>query len=239
MKYLSILLLLICSFNTVKAQTNQTNSSCVCLDVFNRAVSKIESNYAAYHLEIRGKRDAEYRRFVKEMKQKARRASTVDCIFVLQDFVRFFRDGHLFVQEDPKLTDEDVSRLTEAAEQTGRTETEIRRYLDANKNRLDPIEGIWYNSEGHRFGIVRDNKPGRRDFAAILLSEKVERWKVGQVKAEFKKLPDGSYSNIFYSGRHFPLHLEIYERGRRGGAILRRNGLLLHIAPITWGKYIL
>lgn len=230
------LILILCSSEIVRAQANKTQSDCGCHETLNQLINKVESNYAGYYIEIRGKRDSEYRQHVKSYRERARRTLPDKCILILRDFIRFFRDGHLFVQENPKLSDEDVAYLTKNAEQTGRSEAGIRRYLDANAKRLDPIEGIWYNRDGQRFGIVRDYKPGRRDFTAIMLSEGVERWQPGQVKAEFKKLSDGSYTVVFYNGRHFPLHPDVYSRGSRGGAVIRRNGLLLHIAPTTWGK---
>jgi len=68
-----------------------------------------------------------------------------------------------------------------------------------------------------------------------MLSSDVERWTPGQVKAEFRKLSDKSYSVVFFSGRHYPLHPAVYLRGQQGGAAIRR-GLLLHMPPITWGK---
>lgn len=236
MKYLAIFPLFFCFAGIVKPQASHTRASCNCVESFENLVSKVESNYVGYHIETRGKRDAEYRRFVSSLRKRAQDTTLDKCIFVLQELMGFFRDGHMFVQENPKLSDEDVIRLTASAEQTGRGEEDIRRYLDSNVARLDPIEGIWFDNEGHRFGIVRDHKPNIRDFVAILLSKDVERWLPGQVKAEFGKVPDGSYTDVFYSGRHFPLHLSGYTRGEKGGAALRRDGLLLHIAPISWGK---
>ncbi len=235
-----ILLLSIWILTVVSPAQSQTPPAkiaeeCNCHIMFDNLVSKVESNYVGYHVGVRGKRDTEYRHYTKALRNRAQRTPANKCIFLLQEFVRFFRDGHMFVNEAPQLTDESVSRLTSAAEKVSRDEEEIRRYLDSNATRLDPIEGIWYAKEGYRIGIVRDYKPGRRDFVAIMLSESVQRWTPGQVKAEFRRLPDRSYDVVFYSGRHYPLHLSVYLRGQQGGAAIRR-GLLLHMPPITWGK---
>lgn len=236
-----IILLIVISVLTIfdetyaQSPTPSMEGDCSCRVMFDGLVAKVEANYVGYHVAVRGKRDAEYRRHAETLRRRAGRTAAGDCIFVLQDFVRFFRDGHMFVNEAPRLSDEDVARLTKAAEQTGRTEEAVRRYLDANPRRLDPIEGVWYAREGYRVGIVRNYKANRRDFVAIMLSNGVERWTPGQVKAEFRKLRDGSYSVVFYSGRHYPLHLSVYLRGQQGGAAIRR-GLLLHMPPITWGK---
>jgi len=235
-----VILFVITSVLTVASHTNlqsttTTNSDCNCLTIFNSLISKVESNYVGYHLAVAGKRDAQYRSLTEALRKRAQDTSSENCVFVLQDFVRFFRDGHMFINETPKLTDEDTARLTATAEQTGRKEEDIRHYLDANSAHLDPIEGVWFAKDGYRIGIMRDYKANRRDFVAVMLSSDVERWTPGQVKAEFRKLSDESYSVVFYSGRHYPLHPAVYLRGQQGGAAIRR-GLLLHMPPITWGK---
>jgi hypothetical protein len=187
-----ILLTILTVLNQAQSQPSPAKvaEECNCRIIFDSLVSKVEADYVGYHVGVRGKRDAEYRHYTAALRKHARRAPTDKCILILQEFVRFFRDGHMFVNENPQLTDEDVSRLTSAAEKVARDEKEIRRYLDANVMHLDPIEGIWYAKEGYRIGIVRDYKPARRDFVAIMLSEGVQRWMPGQVKAEFRRLPD-------------------------------------------------
>lgn len=216
--------------------SQSADKGCQCREMFESLILKIKANYIGFHQTIIGKRALEYERFADSMRKRAAVTPPEKCVLVLQDFLRFFRDGHMFINETPKLTDEDVARLTKAAEQTGQTEKTIRQYLELNAKRLDPIEGIWYNREGQRFGIMRDSKANGRDFVAILLSEGVERWQPGQVKAEFRKLADGSYTNVFYSNRHYPLHPSVYLRGEQGGAALRKDGLILHMPPMAWGK---
>jgi len=221
--------------STAQSKPSAIDMDCNCGAIFNNLVSKIEANYVGYHLAIRGKRTAEYQSYTEALTKRAQSTSPDQCIFVLQDFVKFFRDGHMFINESPKLDEDDITRLAAAAEQTGMREENIRSYLDAHSGHLDPIEGVWYAKEGYRIGIVRDDKTKRRDFVGVMLSNGVEQWAPGQVKAEFRKLNDGSYSVVFYSGKHYPLHPAVYLRGQEGGAAIRR-GLLLHMPPITWGK---
>lgn len=227
--------LTVASHTHTQSSTSTSGLDCNCSTIFNSLISKVESNYAGYQLAVAGKQDAQYRSFAEALRKRAQGTSSENCVFVLQDFVRFFRDGHLFINETPKLDDEDVARLAATAEQTGRKEEDVRHYLNANASHLDPIEGVWYARDGYRVGIVRDYKANRRDFVAVMLSSDVDRWKPGQVKAEFRKLSDESYSVVFYSGRHYPLHPAVYLRGQQGGAAIRR-GLILHMPPITWGK---
>ncbi len=211
-------------------------AGCECRVAFDDLVRKVEADYVGYHLGIRGRRDAEYRRHVRSLAARAARAAPDDCVRVLQDFVRFFRDGHLFVGQWPETDEAERARLASAAERTRfRTEADIRRELDRRAGRLDPIEGVWYAKDGSRVGVVRDPKPGRRDFVAVILATPVEGWEPGQVKAEFRRLGDGSYDAVLYADDHSPRRPDVYSRGERGGAAVRR-GVLLHMPPTTWGK---
>lgn len=218
---------------TVTARPFQDD--CACRAALDELVAKVEANYAGYRLGVRGRRDAEYARHVAALRRRAAGFSPDECVDVLQELVRYFRDGHLFVGTWPRLTGEEAERLARAAETTDLREPSVMRYLDARPGRLDPIEGVWYAKEGYRVGIVRDPKRGRRDFVAVMLSDSVERWRPGQVKAEFRKLADGSYDATYYAEDHSRRRPGVYERGRRGGAAIRR-GLLLHMPPVTWGK---
>ncbi len=216
--------------------THAAETGCDCRAELDAVVKAVETNYVGYHLGVRGMRDREYERLVRALRARAARSSPDDCIGVLQDFVGFFRDGHLFVGEWPEIDAAETARLAAAAERTRFTdEASVRRELDGRAGRLDPIEGVWYARDGYRVGIVRDPKPGRRDFVGALLSAGVAGWEPGQVKAEFRKIADGSYDVVLYADDHSPRHPKVYSRGQTGGASIRR-GLLLHMPPTTWGK---
>jgi hypothetical protein len=101
----------------------------------------------------------------------------------------------------------------------------VRAYLDANQGKLDPVEGLWY-SDTARFGIVRDEQPGKRDFVAVLLSGAGAGWKNGEVKAELTRRADGSFEVRYYYGDHSLHHLE--------GTIYK--DLILRMSPAFWGK---
>ena len=229
---LSVIVLVAASNNTF-AQINE--NACDCADLLDETVSKIEMNYIAYHVEIKGKRDVEYQTHVNTFKKAANKTTLDKCVPLLQEFVNYFRDGHLFVGQSPKLTDKQIFDLKAKAEKIAKSEAEIKDYLAKNSGKLDPIEGFWYASDGSRFATFRDRKPRKRDFVAVLLSEDVDNWEKGQVKAEFTKLKDGTYDVVFYNDKHYPLHMNSYKRGKTGGARISR-GLILHMAPVSWGK---
>lgn len=217
------------------AQTVTKTSDCECVNLFDELVEKIEENHIAYHIEIKGKRDAEYRDRINIYRKKAEQTSADKCVPVLKEFIEFYKDGHLYIGQSPKLSDAEKKRLTASAEKIERSETDIRSYLDKNAKKLDSIEGIWYSKDKERFAVFRDTKSKNRDFVAVSLSENSGNWEKGQVKAEFKKLNAGSYEVIYYDENHYRLYPGTYHRGKKGGADIRRN-LILHMPPISWGR---
>ncbi|MGE3466161.1 MAG: S41 family peptidase [Pyrinomonadaceae bacterium] len=214
---------------------NKDEAHCSCLGLLSETISRIEADYIGYHIETKGKTVDEYRRYKSQFQKLAGQTPLDKCVPLLQDFIRFFRDGHLFIGQNPKLTDEQVAQLLSKAEKFDRTESEIKEYLSNNAKKLDPIEGIWFANDGSRFAIFRNTKPKDRDFVAILLSDGVRLWAKGEVKAKFTKLDDGSYDVVYYNEKRYPLFINFYERGKRGGARIRRD-VILSMAPITWGK---
>lgn len=213
----------------------QSESDCNCTIVFDELANRIESDYVAYFVAIKGKRDAEYQQRKDKFRKESEKTSIEKCVFVLQDFIRFFQDGHLFVSQSPKLTDEQANQLKLSAEKINRSENELRRYFEEKAKNLDPIEGFWFANDRTRFAVFKDIKSKQRDFVAILISEGKGNWETGQVKAEFKKFKDGSYDVIYYNDKHFPLRPTIYKRGEQGGGDISR-GLILNMPPYTWGK---
>jgi hypothetical protein len=218
------------------AQTAEVkNTGCEYLNLFDE-IEKIKENHVAYHIEIKSKRDAEYRNYIAIFRNKAEKTSGDKCVPVLKEFINFYKDGNLDIGQNPKLSDEEAKKLAANAEKIERSEADIRRkYLERDAKKLDPIQGIWYSSEKDRFAVFRDKKSKSRDFVAFLLSGENDLWEKGHVKAEFKKLNDGSYDDIYYDKKHYPLYPGTNERNRKGGAVIRRN-LILHIPPVSWRR---
>ena len=188
-------------------------------------VQKVETDYIGYQMMLPIMDRHAYDQLKHEVRVQASSTRDADCFEVLVRYLNYFHDGHLFLSERPKLTDQQVAQRTTTAEMLPWNEQKLRAYLQKNVRRLDLIEGIWYSDE-YRIGIVRDRKPGRRDFVAVMLSDGVKNWKPGQVKAEIRKLPSGEYKGLFYYADHSTHHLD--------GRIYK--GLLLRLPPVMWGK---
>ena len=214
--------------------------ACTCVELFDALAAKVEANYPGYLLEIRGTDRAYDYLSARSTARAAADAAMpgLGCVAVLQDYVAWFRDGHLFVGGRPPVeTSADSTRLRDAAPRVERDEADVLRYLDSPATLLDPVEGIWRDASGLEIAIVRENEDGAGDrFVAFVLSSQSDHWKPGEVKAELTALPDGSYDVVLYDDAHARTRPHVFKRNHAGGGRLQRGGLLLHMAPMTWGK---
>ena len=235
-KYAVPIILLLQTINVFAQENKITNVEpvCNCSIIFDELVDKIEKNYIAYHIEISEKRENEYSEQIKKFQLKAKNTTKEACAKVLKEFIEFYKDGHLYIGQFPKPTSEQIAQLSGNAEIINLDEDNVKTYLNKNLDNLDPIEGVWYANDSTKYAIVK-NQTKHRYFVAILLSDKVENWNVGQVKAEFIKLNDGSYDVVYYDKNNYPTYPGAYTRGLKGGAAIRRD-LILHMPPTSWGK---
>lgn len=229
------------------ALAQDTAAACSCPELLDALAAKIEANYPGYHLEVKAHaREDDYRRHRSAMRVAAESAGAgIDCLRILQAYVVWFEDGHIFVGGRPRVsTAEDTARLRDAAPRVAWTETDVLHYLDERRDSLDAVEGIWLDPAGLTIAVVRqgtdpaarasDAVPG--GFTGFVLASSVEGWQPGDVKAELTALPDGSYDVIVYDDVRAQTRPHVYKRGHAGGGRLQRDGLLFHIPPTTWGK---
>jgi hypothetical protein len=95
----------------------------------------------------------------------------------------------------------DLLRYTDNWETVVMSEQGFAAYLNANRQNLDPIEGIW-NGDGpvpHRIGIMRDTSKAGRDFIGVILDTKNPTWREGYKKIDIKRgVQPGSYIFDYY-----------------------------------------
>lgn len=209
------------------AQTSAPGpATCTCRADLDTLAAKIERNYVAWHLEVAGgPREQEFRRFLTGLQQQADNTSDELCIFILRAMTDWFRDGHLFVFEQPPISAEEAARLASAAAVRPIDEAAVRADLQRRTGRRDPIEGIWY-APGYRMAVVRGAPDDSSEFVGVILNADSAHWKRGQVKARFTAHPDGSYRTILFAD----------DRSRRQmDATIYRN-LLLNTPLMTWGR---
>ncbi len=187
-----------------------TDAACSCEAALDSLAARVEVNYAGYALEVIGHQEAAYRRHLAGARARAAGAQGIACERVLQGYLDFFPDGHLFVGNVPALSGADSARLAAETRRLPWTLDVAIAYFDAHADALDPVEGIWYDGDGMGVAIVadtmaegstRDSAAGDR-FAAVVVAGAPAGWHEGDVRAELTRLPDGSYDAVLYGGAH-------------------------------------
>lgn len=189
--------------------------------LLDQVIAKVEQNYAGFHLEVAPveERRSRYEAFKEKLQRQADAADDSECLRLLREYVAWFDDGHLFVQEYPSHTEEELAQFRRS---TPLLDTDgLAAALRARVGELAPIEGLWYTPE-HEIAVTAS----ANGFVGVILETRAETWRSGQVLAEFVARPDGTYAATLRQADHSPRTFE---------ATLC-HGLLLHMPPHTWGR---
>jgi hypothetical protein len=90
-------------------------------------------------------------------------------------------------------------RYSDAWETVGLSENDFLSYLRQHQQTLDPIEGVWFDDEQDRIGIIRDASKAGRDFIAFSLSSPLPSWQKGYKKMDIARAArPGAYVLKFY-----------------------------------------
>ncbi len=213
------MLLFALGFSLVTADS--TPSCATDLDLLDR---KIHQNYAGYELELRGARLTSFAAMKAAAQDRARRTSGDACFYVLRDFVAWFNDPHLFVFQSTRLDTAETARRAQAVDRRATTEAQARAYYARRGDKLDPIEGIWYD-RGLRVAIVPDSaRVGA--FVAVVLTPDTSIWSAGAIRARVSRRAGGGY-DVDLSARNYAvshLRADVYRH------------VLLRLSPGIWGK---
>jgi hypothetical protein len=159
------------------AALNDTLPDCSTdLDLLER---KIHQNYAGYVLELRGDRLTRFASMKAAAQTRARKARGDDCFSVLRDFAEWFADPHLFVYQSTRLDTAESARRAQTVAHRTVTEADVRAYFVRRGEKLDPIEGIWYD-RGLRVAILPDSSRAAT-FVAVVLNPDTSTWQAGAV----------------------------------------------------------
>ena len=177
---------------------------CNCLEQFDWLQQKLALNYSGYRDKVTAENKAAFEQHTAAFREKIA-ASTADtnCLRLLTDWSRWFRDGHvqLYLKGGGAQEAPEVIRARYAGwEHIDLTEAAARAYLDLPGR--DPMEGIYKPGEGsYRVALIRKASP-ERDFAAIILNADSVWWMPGQVKFDLKQGPPGQYTARYYMRDH-------------------------------------
>lgn len=195
MKVLLTLSLLTFTINTVIAQ------SCGCSTMLESLITKTESNYAGFIHKVKEQDSTSYVKLKAQVRKEAIPISFDNCFSILDRYVSFFKDGHLFVFESPasptpKQSDSIALQLLRYA-----TPTQFEKAINPQKN-VDAIVGTWQNTD-YKMAVI---KKDATHFEAVVLNSKIEKWKPGMVKMEIEKNEEGNYNIALYRNDFAKIH---------------------------------
>ncbi len=202
------------SFNT-KAQ----NYDCNCRQAFDKMIEKLEANYIGYHL-TKIEIESEYQIRKSEFKALANQTEPQNCTKLLQTFLSFFEDGHLFVSEYPKFSEEDLKKTKSEIKENIFDVSTIAGFSES------PIEGYWTDGTS-KFAVVKNtNTKIHFEYAAIIV-EAPDVSKIGEIKFAVnssKNTWEGTYYTNSYASRY--VKVKPY----------KDNTLLSIWGGIVWGR---
>lgn len=185
--------LLLLVFLSVKAQP------CNCSAALQNLKQYTEKNYAGFHDKVSSFGKAAYQKHSSALQFSATKInSRLHCINLMEDWLSFFKDGHLYLSFSP-----DSSYYVSAPKQfINLSEAQLSRLQSVN----DPavIEGIYYSADSVYTVAVIKQSSQQRDFAAVILSSKIPGWKKGDLKFELKKQTSGLYRVTWYGHTNIP-----------------------------------
>lgn len=179
---------------------------CDCQSAYRSLLEKIEEDYIGFALQ-RKELEERYGLWKEEFNEKIEHTGEESCVSVLQDFLRFFEDGHLFALELPKPPAEEIEK-SKARVRGQRFDLErVTGYLAAKREFLETLEGLWTDGQS-RFAILQNPRP-KWDFqyvAVILTSQDQE--KAGEIKFGVNFAND-RYEGIYYTDSYVPRYTSV------------------------------
>lgn len=222
---LSVLLTI--AFVQAPEARGEEGQECTCVSDFDALVNKLEMNYAAIPIEVRGKREREYEAVKERTRQAAVRAQTAeDCVYVLRGLTGWFRDPHLFIGQFPNYDDAALASFRASAERLAVTADDVRSRLEGNAS-THSLEGIWFDEIAEMAIVPSPGASTAAGLVAVVLESRSDAWATGDVRARFTQREDGSYIATLFMDDRSPRFVE---------ARSFKNGLILRLAPWAWGR---
>jgi len=220
-------IIIILLFTVISNISLAQNPKCNCSLVYDDLIEKLEQNYIGLAQLRVDNQASEYKKRKTEYREKASSASSSDCTKILQQFLSYFQDGHLFAFELPKYSESEIDSVGRRIK-AGKVSTKsILRTLEyekdmVEKNGLDGIIGHWTDGKSN-FAIIKDEGYYR----AYVISSTLETVESGELKAQFKSTNSG-FEGTYYSYEYSPRYVE--------GNIYKEGTLLVFTGANYWGK---
>lgn len=196
-----------------------------CSTTLDQLKSKVEADYAGYLLEVKGPRQSAYATMLAGLQARAGNADEGACLDLLQSYIAWFQDPHLFLYQSARVDTAVAARRRAAVSVLPFDTVAFKTSLAHRARERDPVEGIW-NDGRLRVAVAPDGDRREGRFVAVVLTPDTVGWPRLAVRARFTRRGPGRYQ--------VDLDLPNFAR-RRLEADLYRNDLL-RFSPGTWGR---
>lgn len=205
-------------FLSIQISAFAQSHDCGCSNIFGKLVESLESNYIGLaFMKEAGKVDT-YNELKASYTKKTTQTSIENCSAVLQDFLRNFEDGHLFVTENPTYTEEEIGRFKKKVREQG---IDVTRFVPV-KHDTSGMVSVWSDGTS-KMAIVKKGEY----YNAYILESKSTAVSPGELKAQFQK--DGDiFKGTYYSYGYAPRYIE--------GNIYKGGLFLVLTGGIYWGR---
>jgi hypothetical protein len=200
---------------------NSFGQACNCSQEFNYVKDKIEKNYAGFKDKVNSKTEATYWKRTQVALEQSRSIRTpAHCIYLINDWLTFFKDGHIQVGRNRISKDIEKSKLQERIHAIERISLSNEQLT--NLKNTKGITGIYWNEDStSRIAVIR-NKTLFRDYAGVVISSKPGIWSPGQVVLELKSGQD-TLKGIMYDKYYIPTNVSLQIKGNALGSFKREG----------------
>lgn len=205
MPKLYLLLLLLPALGRAQTQTQvqAPATTCGCAQNFAETRRLLAANYAGYRDKVTAATRPRLDSLAAALQPQADTAQAGSCWKVLQQYLRFFHDGHVQLADNkpPRLNNDSIRARYGSTPRLPWTRASFRAYLDDAGRPKKPLEGIWRDGGGPDYvvGIVADKADGYQGF--VLKSDSTY-WVPGQVKFSFADPAAGPATARYYMRNH-------------------------------------
>lgn len=176
MKFFYYLLLFLFTNLVVAQQQN-----CNCNQALESLIAKVEKEYPGFTEKT--KDTALYNNQKKQLKNEIGTVSNENCLSVLQKYVAYFKDRHIWLlpSQQPQTVVKEINTESEIFK------VNIQKFKKDILTSTDKMEGIWKN-DAYEIGIKRI-KPN--EYVGFILLADPKYWKPNEIK--FKLFGNGTY----------------------------------------------
>lgn len=190
------------------------DAKCDCKIVYDDLIEKLEENYIGLaQLRAAGKH-TEYEKRKEVFKKKVANIESENCTKVLQQFLSYFEDGHLYVTEFPTYSEAETAWFKREIKRGITNIDTILKTLESQKNMVEEnglhsIIGKWTDGESN-FAIIEDEGY----YKVYIIDSKLESVEPGELKALFSPMGE-SFDGTYYTYSYSPKYVEanIYKEG--------------------------